>query len=85
LLLFFSETWHYWNHFIKGNDFGFFGFYFLFLYLVLSIFFGQVFGAAFKACLENRQRLQKEAGKDPVDVTMIDLPSGGFTREGTFR
>lgn len=45
----------------------------------------KVFGAAFKACLENRQRLQKEAGKEPVDVVMIDLPTGGFTREGTFR
>ena len=48
-------------------------------------FFLQVFGAAFKACLENRNRLQKEAGKDPVEVKMIDLPTGGFTREGTFR
>lgn len=45
----------------------------------------KVFGTAFKACLENRQRLQKEAGKAPVDVEMIDLPTGGFTREGTFR
>ena len=45
----------------------------------------KVFGVAFKACLDNRNRLHKEAGKAPVDVEVTDLPQGGFTRDGTFR
>jgi len=47
----------------------------------------QVFGEAFKACLENRQRLQQETGQKPIDVQMETLDGGGFSRtgKGTFR
>lgn len=45
----------------------------------------KVFGVAFKACLDNRNRLHKEIGKAPVNIVVTDLPEGGFTREGTFR
>jgi len=47
----------------------------------------QVFGEAFKACLENRQRLQQETGQKPIDVQMEPLEGGGFSRtgKGTFR
>ena len=47
----------------------------------------KVFGEAFNACLENRQRLQKETGRKPLDIQCEELPQGGFTRagNGTFR
>lgn len=47
----------------------------------------KVFGEAFNACLENRQRLQKETGNKPLDIQFEELPQGGFTRagNGTFR
>ncbi|CAG5113952.1 Oidioi.mRNA.OKI2018_I69.chr2.g8041.t1.cds [Oikopleura dioica] len=34
----------------------------------------KVFGVAFKACLDNRNRLHKEAGKAPVDVERWNIP-----------
>ena len=45
----------------------------------------KVFGTAFKACLSNRQRLQKEQGKAPLDVDMVDEGEGVFKKQGTFR